>query len=95
MVKNKRIYIIAYDISSNKRRRKIYKLLKNHGIRLNYSVFECFITKKELKEIKEKIKEIISKKNDSVLFYSICSDCITKREHIGYINPGYNSVQSV
>jgi len=37
------IVVIAYDIKSNKRRKKIEKLLKDHGQRINYSVFECNI----------------------------------------------------
>jgi len=34
-------YIVSYDITSNKLRRKIEKTLKNYGIRLQYSVFIC------------------------------------------------------
>ena len=35
------MYIVSYDITSNKLRRKIAKELENYGVRVQYSVFEC------------------------------------------------------
>ena len=35
------IVLIAYDVTSDRRRSKIARLLANHGERIQYSVFEC------------------------------------------------------
>ena len=35
------LWVIAYDSPSNKRRRKLAKLLEGYGERLQWSVFEC------------------------------------------------------
>ena len=35
------MYLVSYDITSDKRRRKIAKILENYGKRIQYSVFEC------------------------------------------------------
>lgn len=39
-------YVIAYDIPDDKRRTKVHKLLSGFGKWTQYSLFECFLTKK-------------------------------------------------
>jgi CRISPR-associated protein Cas2 len=72
----KQFYIIAYDISGNKRRRKVAKILEMYGVRMNKSVFECFVVPDSFKKIQALIAEIIERKKDSVLYYPICKNCI-------------------
>jgi len=74
---------IAYDISSDKKRNKVSKLLEDFGVRIQFSVFECELTKRELKEIKAKLSELINQKTDSVLFLFQCESCINKKEYMG------------
>ena len=71
-------YLITYDIEDNKRRKKISDLLEGYGYRVNYSVFEFFLTKKELNEIVSQAKEILNKKTDSFRVYRICESCLQK-----------------
>ncbi|NLW36114.1 MAG: CRISPR-associated endonuclease Cas2, partial [Syntrophorhabdus aromaticivorans] len=40
----KRFVVIAYDISDDKKRLEISDLLITYGIRVNKSVFECFVS---------------------------------------------------
>lgn len=80
----KQFLVIAYDIVCNRRRNRIVKLLKGYGRRANYSVFECRIRKKELKELKEEILAIINAKEDSVLYYPLCRACVDRREEEGF-----------
>ena len=76
-------YIVSYDISADKKRTKASKLLEDFGVRIQYSVFECELTKKELKELKAKLSEIINEKIDSVLFILQCENCKNKKEQLG------------
>lgn len=76
-------YIIAYDIQNDKKRRKVSKILEENGVRLQFSVFECKLNKKELKELKTKIDNIISSKSDSVLIFNLCETCENKSINIG------------
>ena len=73
-------YIITYDITNNKRRKKLSDLLEGYGIRVNFSVFECELTKTQLNKIIEEItyKKLINKKEDSIRFYHIHQDSIAK-----------------
>ena len=50
------MYIVSYDITSNKLRRKIAKELENYGIRVQYSVFECDL---DVSRFNEMYKDII------------------------------------
>lgn len=74
----KNIYIVAYDIVSNKRRRMISKLLEAHGVRMNKSVFECFLLPVTFKKLEKSISNIIDSKKDSVLYYPLCRSCMGK-----------------
>ena len=45
------IYIVTYDFSKNKIRRKIEKMLKNYGVRMQKSVFKCSLHSKQADEL--------------------------------------------
>ena len=91
-------YLITYDIANTKRRNKLSELLEQYGIRVNYSVFELDITKKELKEIVETIKKkkLLKKKVDSIRFYAFSLDNIDKSFELGNrcepFDIGYNAI---
>jgi len=79
----KKLVVVAYDISNNKRRKKVADLLEKHGNRVNYSVFECFVSGRELQALKEDADGLIKKKYDSILFYELCATCIEKIDRHG------------
>ncbi|MFA5646359.1 MAG: CRISPR-associated endonuclease Cas2 [Candidatus Ratteibacteria bacterium] len=75
--------LISYDIEDDKRRLQVSKILENHGTRIQYSVFECLITKEQLQSIIEAVAEIIDVEKDSVRYYRICQSCVEKIEITG------------
>lgn len=84
----KSIYIICYDISNDKVRRKVEKVISNYGQRVQYSVFECFLTITSKLELISKLKEVFNSKNidktkDSIYIYRLCEDCRKKIEEVG------------
>lgn len=76
----KNFYMIAYDITNNRRRRRISKLLEGHGLRMNKSVFECMLSLFSFNKLMSEIHEITDKRRDSVLVYPICRSCYEKSE---------------
>jgi CRISPR-associated protein Cas2 len=76
-------FIISYDISLDKKRKKASNLLEEFGVRIQYSVFQCELNKKELSRLKDKLNEIINSKTDSVYFFPSCENCMNKRIMIG------------
>jgi CRISPR-associated protein Cas2 len=83
---SKQLYLIAYDISNNKKRKKISELLDAYGERINLSVYECMMNQKQKEKVVNQIKDIISK-NDIVKIYFICSKCFAKSIHLGKKQP--------
>ena len=80
------MYIISYDIQEDKIRNKAAKLLEGHGKRVQYSVFECRITEKQMKALYPKLEDLISESdNSSVLVYEICKSCEKRKLEIGMI----------
>ncbi len=79
------IYLIAYDISSDKRRRRIEKTLKAKGIRVNFSVFECDLSPPDFEILKIDLRKL-TKKTDHIRIYSICSPCLKNTWEIGRFN---------
>jgi CRISPR-associated protein Cas2 len=59
-------YIISYDISDNKLRRKTEKLLKGYGIRMQYSVFRCKLDNAMLQRMLDAIRNTVDR-NPSLL----------------------------
>ncbi len=76
-------YIIAYDIPDDRRRTKIHKILSGFGTWTQYSLFECFLSKKELVLLKSKLAKHVEATRDSVRFYPVCASCLEKVETVG------------
>src|SRR3989440_11363990 len=76
-------YIIAYDIPDDRRRTKIHKILLGYGKWTQYSLFECFLTRKQLILLYSKLEKHMVDMEDSVRFYPLCSNCLSKVETVG------------
>jgi CRISPR-associated protein Cas2 len=75
--------VIAYDIPNDKRRTKVHKILLGYGKWTQYSLFECFLTKKQLLLLSSKLREHLVAQQDSVRFYPLCANCVSKVETVG------------
>lgn len=74
----KNFVVVAYDVSDDRRRSRVVKILEKVGVRINYSVFECMLTDAQLEKLKHDIGDKINQKEDTVVYYSICMDCYAK-----------------
>jgi CRISPR-associated protein Cas2 len=64
-------YLICYDISDDKRLRRVFQKMRNYGDHLQYSVFECQLTAMDLARCRAELAEIINHQEDQVLFVSL------------------------
>ena len=74
---------VSYDIVDNKQRTRLAKKLLNYGQRVQYSVFECNLTKKQIAEMKKQLLPLIDLKKDSLRIYRICDSCRKQVESFG------------
>lgn len=68
------LWIIAYDIQDNKIRKAVHDALKNHGIRVQFSVFECRLKHAQQESLKTRIKDMIEQ-TDKIRWYPLCKNC--------------------
>jgi CRISPR-associated protein Cas2 len=77
------LYIIAYDLSSDRRRTKVHKVLSGFGQWTQYSLFECYLSEKQYLQLRARLDKILEESSDSVRFYRLCGSCEAKVETVG------------
>ena len=64
-------YLVCYDITDDKRLRRVFKTCKNFGEHLQYSVFECDLSSQEKAELERTLDELIKHDEDQVVFVTL------------------------
>jgi len=67
----RRHYLVSYDVSDDKRRTQLFKLLQGEGDHAQYSVFFCAFNAAELARARAKITQIIHEREDQVLLLDL------------------------
>jgi CRISPR-associated protein Cas2 len=76
-------YVVAYDIPDDRRRTKVHQILTGFGKWTQYSLFECFLSRRDLILLQSKLSEYLIDTQDSVRFYPLCANCVTRVETVG------------
>ncbi len=77
-------YVVSYDIGDDKRRRLVAKIMEGYGYRVQYSVFECDLEKRQLLALKKALRPLVKKQEmDSVRFYALPADTLAMVEVFG------------
>lgn len=61
-------YLVCYDIANDKRLRRVFKVCKNYGDHLQFSVFECDLNPAEKTALESELAEVINHNEDQVIF---------------------------
>ena len=77
------LFVIAYDVSDNRNRTRLYRLLTDYGTPIQYSVFECFVTSKQIEELQSAALALIDRRTDSFRFFEICRSCTGRTTNLG------------
>jgi CRISPR-associated protein Cas2 len=64
-------YLITYDISEDRKRNKVIKLLNEYGRRVQFSCFEIEIHPKKLPHLVSKLQELIDNETDRLFVFPI------------------------
>lgn len=81
------LYVVAYDISNDRRRTKVHKALSGFGQWTQYSLFECHLNDKQYLQLRHRLAELLNPEEDSVRFYPLCAACLGKVETVGGEKP--------
>jgi len=76
-------YVLAYDMSNDRRRAKISKIMESVGERVQGSVFEAYLTAQELEKLLQRVGKVLKKEEDSLRIYFLCEACRPKIRLVG------------
>jgi len=80
--------LVSYDVSTmdkagRRRLRRVAKVCKNFGQRVQFSVFECIVDPAKWEVMRQQLIDEIDQKTDSLRFYFLGSNWKHRVEHIG------------
>jgi len=70
-----------------RRLRRVARVCKDYGVRVQLSIFECSVTNKELPMLRKRVLDAIDTSEDSVRIYYLSEDDARKTEHHGVREP--------
>lgn len=83
------MYVISYDIVSDRLRNKVEKVLLGYGKRVQYSVFECRISQEKFEELYRKMVLLMAGVEEGNLrFYHLCGKCEKEIRELGMPKEG-------
>ncbi len=82
------LVLVSYDVKTSDpggtgRLRRVAKVCKNHGQRVQYSVFECIVDPAQWTMLRAKLIAQIDENADSLRFYFLGANWRNRIEHVG------------
>ncbi len=65
------VYVVSYDICDDHRLREVYKVMRGAGDHIQYSVFRCELSTRELAELIANLDGLLDHHDDQVLIIDI------------------------
>lgn len=75
--------VFVYDIPDDKRRERLRKTLLRFGTPVQYSVFECDLSRRQLERLVKAVRALIKRQEDNVRYYQLCRSCARGAEVFG------------
>jgi len=82
------LVLVSYDVTTadragQKRLRRVAKVCKNFGQRVQYSVFECMVDPAQWTVLRQNLVDEIDPRKDSLRFYFLGANWKRRVEHVG------------
>ncbi len=68
---SERLYIVAYDVASPKRWRRVFRTMKGYGRWVQLSVFQCRLTARRRAEMAAKLEAVIHAREDHIVILDL------------------------
>lgn len=80
--------LVSYDVATSndggqRRLRRVAKICKNYGQRVQYSIFECIVNPAQWTMLRQQLIDVIEENEDSLRFYFLGANWRKRIEHIG------------
>lgn len=82
------LVVVSYDVVTSdkggqRRLRRVAKVCKDYGQRVQYSVFECIVDPAQWALLRQRLIDEIEQEDDSLRFYFLGANWKRRIEHIG------------
>ena len=77
------LHLIAYDVSSNRRRYRLARMLEGHGRRVQESVFEAWLTPRQREELLVRAEHLLHPDRDRLACYALTADDLCRVRFLG------------
>src|SRR5260370_5184852 len=74
------LYVVSYDIPDDRRRTPVHSALTGFGTWVQYSVFECFLDRKQRMLLEARLLAEIHQREHTVRISGLCAACNTRVE---------------
>lgn len=81
------LVVVVYDIPDDRRRLKLANFLEGYGRRVQYSVFECFLSLDEMRQLYRQVERRIKPLEDNVRFYWLSEEAVSRVLTLGSLPP--------
>ena len=75
--------VVSYDIAEPRRLKRVAKVCQNYGVRVQYSVFECWLEEDPFLRFWADLKKLINTKEDRLVAYTLDQGASRKRLSLG------------
>jgi len=75
--------LIAYDTPDDKRRRRLVRISKDHACRIQKSVFQGWVSERQLAQLETLFNQSIVPEEDSILIMPACQRCCEQIRIVG------------
>ena len=70
---SRRLYLCSYDVADDKRRTRLFEILKDHGEHVQFSLFLCELTAKEYAGLRSLCRDHVHASEDQLLLLDLGS----------------------
>jgi CRISPR-associated protein Cas2 len=74
MGERRKWYLVSYDVRNERRLQRTARRLKGYGKRVQYSMFRCRLTERQLEKLHWELTKIL-KSDDDLLIVGLCDGC--------------------
>ena len=68
--------VVAYDIPDDRRRMRMFKLMKGFGVHAQFSLFECDLPERQYRKMLDSIGKLVNGSEDNIKVYALCKGCL-------------------
>ena len=68
---DERLFIVTYDISDQRRWRRVFKTMQGYGEWIQLSVFQCRLSQRRRAELETRLRELVKNGEDHVLLIDL------------------------